>query len=127
MPDEAHRPVAFGAAAEVVGADILVEGAVAEHVVGRGQDGRGDGADGLLRAAAGAQALELRLQGAALLARRRPGALHEGGLQPGRAVAPAGGGGAGPALVAAGGGGRAGEQKAGGGGGAHGGGGAGAG
>src|SRR3712207_9320580 len=91
MPDEAHRPVAFGAAAEVVGADILVEGAVAEHVVGRGQDGRGDGADRLLRAAAGSQALELRLQVAALLARRRPGALHAGGLPPGRAGAQAGG------------------------------------
>src|SRR3712207_9450005 len=67
---------------------------------GGGQDGRGDGADRLLRAASGTQALELSLQVAALLARCRPGALHEGGLQPGRAVAQAGGAALARALVA---------------------------
>src|SRR5215210_271329 len=100
MPDEARRPVALGPAVEVVGAEILEEGAVWEHVVGGGQDGGGDGADRLFRAAAGAQALELGLEVAALLARRRPGALHEGGLQPGRAVAQAGGAALARALVA---------------------------
>ena len=81
--NEARRPVALGAAAEVVGAEVLGKGAVAEHVVGRGQDGGGDGADRLFRAAAGTQALELGLQVAAPLARCHPGALHECGLQPG--------------------------------------------
>src|SRR3712207_9462317 len=69
---------------------------------GGGQDGRGDGADRLLRAASGTQALELGLQVAALLARCRPGALHEGGLQPGSAVAQAGGAPLARALVVAG-------------------------
>src|SRR3712207_1152517 len=87
--DEARRSVALGTAVEVVGPEVLVEGAVAQHVVGSGQDGRGDGADRLLRAAAGTQAPELGLQVAGLLARGRPGALHEGGLQPRRALAQA--------------------------------------
>ena len=51
------------------------------------QHGGGDGADGLFGAAAGAQAVELGLEIAALLAGRRPGALDQRGLQPGRALA----------------------------------------
>src|SRR5215212_10886814 len=82
MPDEAHRPVALGPAVEVVGAEILEEGAVAEHVAGGGQDGRRDRADRLLRAAPGAQALELRPEIAVLLSAGGPGALDEGGLEP---------------------------------------------
>jgi hypothetical protein len=39
--DEARRSVALGFAVEVVGSEILVGGAVSEHVVGRGQDGGG--------------------------------------------------------------------------------------
>ena len=71
----------------MVGAEVLVEGAVAEHVVGGGQDRGGDGTDGLLGATSVAQALELGLQIAGLFASPGPGALHQGGLEPGRALA----------------------------------------
>src|SRR3712207_7817946 len=64
-----------------------VEGAVAEHVPDGGEDRGGDGADGLLRAAAGPQAVELRLEVAGLPAGGGPGALHEGDLEPGGALA----------------------------------------
>ena len=57
----------LGAPIEVVGAEVLVGGAVLEHVVGGGQDRGGDRADRLLRPAAGAQAVELRLQVAGFL------------------------------------------------------------
>src|SRR3982750_2218022 len=80
-----------GAPVEVAGAEVPVGGAVLEHVVGRGQDRGGDGAHRLLRAAAGAQAVAPGLEVARLLAAGRPGALDEGGLQPGRALAQAGG------------------------------------
>src|SRR6266702_4792379 len=51
----------------------------------------GDAADRLLRSAAAFQAQELGLIVAALFADRRPGALHQNGLQPGGALAQAGG------------------------------------
>src|SRR4028118_762259 len=87
---------------EVGGPGVLVDGAVAQDVPDGGQDGGGDGADRLFRAAALAQALELRPEIAVLLARCRPGALHEGGLQPGRALAQPRGAALARALVVAG-------------------------
>ena len=77
--------------AEVFGAEVLVEGAVPEHVIDGGQDRGGDGTDGLLGSAPVPQALELRLQVAGLLAAGGPGTLHEGGFQPGRSLAQPGG------------------------------------
>ena len=76
-----------GALVEVVGPEVLVDGAVAQHVPDGGQHGGGDGADRLLRAAALAQALELRPEIAILFATSSPGALDEDGLQPRRALA----------------------------------------
>jgi len=75
----------------MVGAEILVEGAVTEPVVGGGQDRGGDGTDGLLRSSTVTQALELGLQGAGFFAGTGPGALHQGGLEPRRALAQPGG------------------------------------
>ena len=40
-------------AVEVIGAEVLVERAVLEHVVDGAQEGGGDGADGFLGASAG--------------------------------------------------------------------------
>jgi hypothetical protein len=75
----------FGAAVEVVGTEIVIEGAVLEHVVGGGEDRGGDGADRLFGAAPRAQAMELRLEIAAVFACGRPGALDQGGFEPGGA------------------------------------------
>src|SRR4051794_1362006 len=63
-----------------------VEGAVSEHVIDRGQDRGGDGADRLLGSAPAAQTLELRLQVAGLSVPGGPGTLDQGGLEPGRAL-----------------------------------------
>src|ERR1041384_5042829 len=76
-----------GTPVEVVGVEVRVGGAVLEHVVGRGQDRGRHRADRLPRPAAAAQAVVLGLQVARLLAARRPGALHERGLEPRRALA----------------------------------------
>src|SRR5271167_208664 len=83
--DQAQNVLAFGALVEVVCAQILVEGAVVKHVVGGGEDGSGDGDDGLLGATSGAQAEELRLEAASFFAGGRPGALDQCGLEPGGA------------------------------------------
>jgi hypothetical protein len=64
--DKASGLRGFGPAVEVIGAEIVVEGAVREHVVGSGQDRGGYGADRFLDASAGAQAVELCLEIAAL-------------------------------------------------------------
>src|SRR4051794_41841311 len=85
----------------MVWAEILIEGAVAKHVIGGGQDGGGYGADGLLGSAAVAQALELSLKVAALFAGAGPSALHQRGLEPRRPLAQAGGGALAGALVLA--------------------------
>ena len=63
----------------MIGTEIVIEGAVLEHVVGGGEDRGGEGA------APGAQAMELRLEVAAVFAGGRPGALDQGGLEPGGA------------------------------------------
>jgi len=52
--DEASGLCGFGSAVEVIGAEIVVEGTVREHVVGSGQDRGGYRADGFLGTAAGA-------------------------------------------------------------------------
>ncbi len=46
----------------MIGSEILIEGAVFEHVIGRGEYGGGDRGDGLLGAAASAQAMERGLE-----------------------------------------------------------------
>ena len=51
-----RRPV------EMVWPEVVVEGPVTQHVVSGGQDGSGDGADGLLGSPSIAQALKLGLQ-----------------------------------------------------------------
>jgi hypothetical protein len=76
-----RRPV------EMVWPEVVVEGPVTQHVVSGGQDGSGDGADGLLGSPSIAQALKLGLQIAGLFLDAGPGALHHGGFQPGRALA----------------------------------------
>src|SRR5215218_6419614 len=91
-----------GALVEVVGPEVLVDGAVAQDVPDGGQDGGSDGADRLLRTAALAQAPELRREVAVLPAAGGPGALDEGGLQPGRALAQPRGASLARALVVAG-------------------------
>ena len=48
--DEASGLNGFGSAVEVVGTEIVVEGAVLEHMVGGGQDRGGEGADRHFRA-----------------------------------------------------------------------------
>jgi hypothetical protein len=80
--DEVPGLNGFDPAVEVVGPEIVVEGGMLEHMVGSGGD-RGEGPDRLFRAVSGAQALELRLEIAAVFAGRRPGALDQGGLEPG--------------------------------------------
>jgi hypothetical protein len=58
--DEACDPVARGPAAEMARLEILIGGAVAQHVPDGGEQGGSNGADRLLWAATLAQALELR-------------------------------------------------------------------
>src|SRR3954447_7399478 len=86
----------------MVWAKILIEAAVAKHVIGGGRDGGCYGADGLLGSAAVAQALELSLKVTALFAGAGPGALHQRGLEPRRPFAQAGGAALAGALVVAG-------------------------
>ena len=83
--DEVPGLNGFGPAVEVVGPEIVVEGAMLEHMVGSGEDRGGAGPDRLFRAVSGVQALELRLEIAAAFAGGRPGALDQGGLEPGDA------------------------------------------
>src|SRR3954451_5749428 len=76
---------------EVVGAEVVVLGAVTKHME-RGSEHRcGHGEDGLLGSAASLDAQELRSQVAGLHAYRGPGGGHQGGLDPGAALAHAGG------------------------------------
>src|SRR5262249_5981461 len=70
------------AADEVVPTEILVESSVLEHVVNSCEDGRGNGADGLLGSSPAAQAQELGLQIAAFLATGRPGTFDQCSLEP---------------------------------------------
>src|SRR5881394_2335968 len=80
----------FGRTAiEVVCAEVVVLGAVLEHVIDGGKDRGGDGADGFLRTTPVTQANELSLIVAALLADGGPSALDQHRLEPGRALAQA--------------------------------------
>src|SRR5262249_56100121 len=81
----------FGAVVEVVGAEVPVVEVVLEHVIGRGEQGGGDGEDGFLGASTALEAEELRSEVRILGAGGGPGGLHEGGLQPGIAGTGAGG------------------------------------
>ena len=76
--EEAPGLHGFGPAVEVVGTEIVIEGAVLEHMVGGGEDRGGEGADRLFAAAPRAQAMELRLEIAAVFAGGRPSALDQG-------------------------------------------------
>ena len=67
---------------EVVGAEILVERAVLEHVIDGAQEGGGDSADRLFRAPAGFEAVELGVEVAALGSGGRPGAWEERCFEP---------------------------------------------
>jgi hypothetical protein len=71
--------------------EILIAVAVLEHEVDGSEERSGDGADGLILAAPGTNALILSLKIAALLARRCPAALDQGGLEPWSSLAHAGG------------------------------------
>ena len=70
----ARRLIRFGLARriEVIGAEVLIEYAVGDHVVGGCEDGGGDGSDSLFCPAPGAQTVELSLEIAALFCGRRP-------------------------------------------------------
>jgi hypothetical protein len=87
LPGEALGFGLGGLAVEVVGAEVLVEASILEHVIDGGQDRCRDGADRLLRAVSGLQAEELGPVVAALRPLGRSGALDERGLQPGGALA----------------------------------------
>src|SRR3954464_15234209 len=88
LADETPGSRLGGAVVEMVGAEILVLSTVREHVVDRGQHRRGYGTQRLLGATTAAQAIELSLKIAALLA--GCGALDEHGLEPRGAFAQAG-------------------------------------
>lgn len=70
----------LGPAIEVIGTEIAIELAADQHVIDGRQDRGGERTDRLFGAAAGAQAMKLRLEIARLSARGRPGALDEGGI-----------------------------------------------
>src|SRR5258705_6308808 len=74
---------------EVIGAEVLIQGSVLEHVVDGGEDGGSNGHDCLLWTAPRLDPQELGPQVAVLLAHGRPGALHECGLEPGGTLAEA--------------------------------------
>src|SRR5689334_24533931 len=63
-------------------AEVLVGGAVAEHVPDRGEHRGGYGDDGLLRAATSLEPVVLAAQVRVLLVHGAPGALDEHGLEP---------------------------------------------
>src|SRR5262249_29875830 len=90
----------LGVGIEVVGTEVLIHRSVLEHVIDGREDRSRNGNNSLLGAAAASDAVVLGLEITALLARRRPGALHQGGLEPGRAFANARGAALARALVA---------------------------
>src|SRR5882672_53243 len=81
----------FVALLEVLTAQLLKLGAVAEHGVDISEHGGRDGEDRLLGAAPALEAQELRVKIAVLLPRGGPGRLHQRGFEPRRARARAGG------------------------------------
>src|SRR5215203_1373303 len=74
-------------AVEVLAAEVVVLGAVAQHVVGGSEHRGGYGEDGLLGATPGLDAQELSAQVAGLDAHGCPGCGDQGGLDPGASLA----------------------------------------
>src|SRR6476619_6834975 len=72
---------------EVIAAEVVVLGTVAQHVEGSGEHRGGDGEDGFLGAAASLDAQELGAQVAGLDAHGSQGGGDQGGLDPGAAFA----------------------------------------
>src|SRR5262252_6572203 len=72
---------------EVVGAQVLVDDAVAEHVVDRGEQGVGDRDNRTLGPAPSGQPVVEGVVVGALLPAGRPGGFHQGGLEPTIALA----------------------------------------
>src|SRR5678815_3176218 len=85
--EEAADGLGSVVAIEVIAAEVVVLGAVAQHVEGGGEHGGGHGEDGLLGAAACLDAQELGAQVAGLDAYGGPGGGDQGGLDPGAALA----------------------------------------
>ena len=67
---------------EVLAAQVGVGPVVAEHVMGGGEHGRGDGNNGLLGTATGPKAKELSVEVGTFAARCGPGGLDRGGFEP---------------------------------------------
>ena len=67
----------FRTAVEVVRAEVVIAGAILEHVEDGGEDGSSDGADRLLGAASSTQPVELRLHITGLFPAGGPSALYE--------------------------------------------------
>src|SRR5580693_5346056 len=91
LAGKAKDLLAFRTTVEVVGAEVLVQSAVLQHVVGSGENRCRDRADRLLRSSSGSQTLELGLKIAAFGPCGGPSALDECGFQPGGTFAHAGG------------------------------------
>lgn len=66
MVDQSQCVLCFELVIEVFCIWVLIDGSVFEHMVYGGEDGGGDGADGFLGTASGAQAQVLSLQVAIL-------------------------------------------------------------
>ena len=66
--DEVPGLNGFGPVLDVVGPEIVVAGAMLDHMAGSGEDRGGEGADRLFRAISGAQATELRFEIAVVFA-----------------------------------------------------------
>jgi hypothetical protein len=75
---EALGLTGFGLSVEMVGAEIVIEGAVPEHVVGRGEDRGGDSGDRVFGATPGAQAMELRVADSCRFCGRPPKRIGSG-------------------------------------------------
>src|ERR1700746_2234098 len=86
---------------EVIGAEVLIRLSLLEHVVDGGEDRGGDGHDRLLRTAPRLDVVELGAQVSVLLPHRRPGALHQRSLEPGRTLTQASGAALAGALIVA--------------------------
>src|SRR5882757_6163520 len=85
-----NQPVRFdlyGASIEVGTAEVVVFGAMLEHVIDRDENRCGDGANGFLRPAPGLESEELSSVVAVFSALGGPGTLHEHGFEPGRPLA----------------------------------------
>src|SRR6516162_362766 len=82
LPDKTARLGVRRAPIEVVGTEVAMRRIGSQHVIDGGEDGSGDGTDGLLRSAPGFQPLELRHVIAVFPAFGGPCALYEHGLQP---------------------------------------------